>query len=281
LRRPESKVIVAKLSCLFTLDAFAGGFVMQTIIVYWFKEKYGMDPDFLGLMMMGANVLAGVSALAAGPMVNKFGAINTMVFTHLPSNILLLLVPLMPDETSAVVMLLARFCISQMDVPARQAYVAMVVEPDERSAAGGITNIVRTIGLTISPLLVGLMVRNPSSFWFSMPFITSGALKVLYDVTLYYLFKRSSSAPISDPLKGSADAPSAASASRADDTGNDPERELDQLLVNGTEEDFRAHAALASRTAQEMEDDQLEFEAQHQSLGSPLRAQQQAEDAEL
>ena len=192
LTRPESRAVVLKLSALFVLDAFAGGFVMQTIIVYWFHERFGMDTEWLGLMMSAANVLAGLSALAATPLVNRIGAINTMVFTHFPSNLFLLLVPFMPNRTLAVLVLLLRFTISQMDVPARQTYVATVVDADERSAAGGITNIVRSIGLAVSPLLAGYLLQDPSNtLLFSAPFVISGGLKCLYDILLYLSFTAS------------------------------------------------------------------------------------------
>ena len=151
-----------------------------------------MGTAWLGLMMSAANVLAGLSALAATPLVNSIGAINTMVFTHFPSNIFLLLVPFMPNRTLAVVVLLLRFTISQMDVPARQTYVATVVDADERSAAGGITNIVRSVGLAVSPLLAGYLLTDPgNTLLFSLPFIIAGGLKCLYDILLYISFTAS------------------------------------------------------------------------------------------
>ena len=171
LHRAESRQVVTKLSLLFIIDAFAGGFVMQTIIVYWFNQRWQMNTDSLGLMMRGANILAGVSALLASPLVNLIGAINTMVVTHFPSNILLLIVPFMPTQLTAVGTLLARFTISQMDVPARQSYVASVVEPDERSAAGGITNIVRSLGLAVSPITRRIHTRCARTviyLWFTV-----------------------------------------------------------------------------------------------------------------
>jgi len=162
---------------------------MQTIIVYWFHERFLMDTAWLGLMMSAANILAGLSALAATPLVNRIGAINTMVFTHFPSNIFLLLVPFMPNQTLAILILLLRFTISQMDVPARQTYVATVVDADERSAAGGITNIVRSVGLAVSPLLAGYLLQDPGNVWlFSAPFVISGGLKCVYDLLLYASF---------------------------------------------------------------------------------------------
>ena len=151
-----------------------------------------MDTAWLGVMMSAANVLAGLSALAATPLVNRIGAINTMVFTHFPSNLFLLLVPFMPNKTLAITVLLLRFTISQMDVPARQTYVATVVDADERSAAGGITNIVRSVGLAVSPLLAGYFLTDPGNVWlFSLPFILSGGLKCVYDVLLYASFTAS------------------------------------------------------------------------------------------
>jgi len=140
---------------MFALDAFAGAFVMQTWICYWFDEKWSLTPNYIGILISCANVVAGLSGIAASYFVNRFGAINTMVWSHLPSNVLLILVPFMPNGLAAAGMLVARFSISQMDVPARQAYVNMVVASDERSAANGITNIARSVGMFIGPLLVG------------------------------------------------------------------------------------------------------------------------------
>jgi len=189
LHRAESRRIVFKLSCLFILDAYAGGFAMQSIISYWFATEWSFSEHTLGLLLMGANVFSGISALAASPLVARFGAINTMVFSHLPSNILLLLVPFMPSATSAVVVLLLRFTISQMDVPARNTYIAHSVAPDERSAAGGITSIVRSVGLSLSPLLAGYLLSHPDNkLLFGLPFVVAGALKCVYDVLLYWAF---------------------------------------------------------------------------------------------
>jgi len=186
LRRPESKSIVFKLSCLFTLDAFAGGFVMQPYIVFWFATRYGLKANLLGTLLMAMNLLAGISALASGKMVKTFGAVKTMVYTHFPSNIFLMLVAFMPNCEWAVIMLLIRFSISQMDVPAREAYVNNSVESDEKAAANGITMLVRNIGVSLAPVLVGYLSENPKSWMFTLPFIISGILKCVYDVTLYF-----------------------------------------------------------------------------------------------
>ena len=191
LRSRASRSIVAKLSALFCVDAFAGGFVMQSVLVRWFADRWGLEASLLGTLLMGANVAAGISSVGAGWMVKRFGAVNTMVFTHLPSNVLLALVPLMPTAEAAVALLLLRFCLSQMDVPARQAYVASVVAPDERSAAAGITNVVRSLGVALSPVALAWFTGDdvrPDSATYSAPFWLAAALKSAYDLTLYAMF---------------------------------------------------------------------------------------------
>ncbi len=182
-----SQNIVMRLSALFALDAFAGGFVVQSIVAYWFTVRFGVDPGLLGAIFFGANVLAGISSLLAVRLAARFGLINTMVFTHIPSNILLMLVPLMPTLPLAIAVLLLRFSISQMDVPTRQSYTMAVVRPEERSAASGITGVARTIGAGISPVLVGPMLAIPGLI--AAPFFISGGLKIVYDLLLYRDFK--------------------------------------------------------------------------------------------
>jgi MFS family permease len=184
----RSKKIVFRLAALFSLDAFAGGFVIQSLIAYWFHVRFGVEPGFLGAVFFGANLLAGVSALSAAHIARRIGLINTMVFTHLPSNVLLILVPLMPNLQLAVAMLWLRYSISQMDVPTRQSYTMAVVDPDERSAASGVTNVARTIGASLSPSLTGLFLSNPALL--SLPFIIGGGLKIIYDLALYISFKK-------------------------------------------------------------------------------------------
>jgi predicted MFS family arabinose efflux permease len=142
----RSRGVVFRLSALFALDAFAGGLVVQSIVAFWFHTRFGVPPGVLGAIFFGANVLAGISALLAARIAGKIGLINTMVFTHIPSNVLLILVPFMPTLPLAIALLLLRFSISQMDVPTRQSYTMAVVDPDERSAAAGVTGIARTTG---------------------------------------------------------------------------------------------------------------------------------------
>ena len=187
LRRPESKQAVMALSALFALDAFAGGFVVQSLLAYWFYLRFGADAGLLGGIFFGANVLAGISALLAARLAARFGLINTMVFTHIPSNLLLCLVPLMPTLPLAIALMLLRFSISQMDVPTRQSYTLAVVAPDERSAAAGLTNIARSLGAALSPLLSALLLANP--LLINAPLFLAGGLKIAYDLLLYRRFR--------------------------------------------------------------------------------------------
>lgn len=179
----KSRGVVFRLSTLFALDAFAGGFVVQSIAAYWFHVRFGVSASTLGAIFFGANLLAGVSALEAVSLARRIGLIRTMVFTHIPSNVLLILVPLMPNLALAITVLLLRFSISQMDVPTRQSYTMAVVDPDERSAAAGITGVARTAGAALSPSLAGLLLAVPALI--SAPFLISGGLKIVYDLLLY------------------------------------------------------------------------------------------------
>lgn len=183
----HSRAVVFKLSSLFAMDAFAGGLLVQSLMVYWFHVRFGVESGLLGSIFFGANILAGVSALLAVRLANRFGLINTMVFTHIPSNILLILVPLMPTLPLAIAVLLLRFSISQMDVPTRQSYTMAVVSPDERSAASGVTSIARSVGAAASPALTGLLFSIPVLF--NAPFFLSGGLKIIYDLLLYREFR--------------------------------------------------------------------------------------------
>lgn len=183
----RSQKVVFRLAALFSLDAFAGGFVIQSLMAFWFNQKFGVEPAVLGAIFFGANILAGISALSAAWVADKIGLINTMVFTHLPSNVLLIMVPFMPSLGLAIALLLVRFSISQMDVPTRQSYTMAVVAPDERSAASGITGVARTIGASLSPVFTGVFLSNPA--FLGLPFVISGMLKIVYDLALYFNFR--------------------------------------------------------------------------------------------
>ena len=183
-----SRGVVARMAGLFALDAFGGGFVIQSFAAYWFHLRFGVDAAALGSIFFGANLFAAVSALAASRIAARFGLVRTMVFTHLPSNILLMLIPMMPNLPLAIAVLLLRFSISQMDVPTRQSYVMAIVRPEERSATAGLTGVARTTGAAIAPVFAGMLYARPE--WIDLPFFIAGALKIAYDLLLYRAFVR-------------------------------------------------------------------------------------------
>ena len=183
----QSGHVVLRLAGLFALDSFGGGFVVQSFAAYWFYLRFGIDPKMLGTLFFAANVFAGISALVASRLARRIGLLNTMVVTHLPSNILLMLIPLMPTLPLAALVLLLRFSISQMDVPTRQSYTMALVTPEERSAASGITGVARTTGAALSPLFAGLLFAHPSLI--NVPFYIAGALKIAYDLLLFRAFR--------------------------------------------------------------------------------------------
>jgi MFS family permease len=183
----RSRSVVLRLSALFSLDAFAGGFIPQSLMAYWFTVRFDVSPATLGAIFFAANLLAAVSSLSAARIAARIGLIETMVFTHLPSNVLLILVPLMPTLPLAVAVLLLRFSLSQMDVPTRQSYVMAVVEPDERSAAAGVTGIARTVGAAISPSISSVLLAGAATA--AIPFFLAGGLKIVYDLLVYRDFR--------------------------------------------------------------------------------------------
>lgn len=183
----QSRGHVIKLSLLFTLDATGGGFVVQSFVAYWFHQRFQADPDVLGRLFFTTNLLSGLSALAAVPLARRIGLLNTMVFTHLPSNLLLMLVPFMPSLGWAVAMLLARHLIAQMDVPTRQSYVNAIVPADERSAANSITTTVRQFGTAAGPVIAGPLLAVPGlAPWC---FVIGGGLKCVYDLLIWQSFR--------------------------------------------------------------------------------------------
>jgi len=181
----RSRGIVLRLCGLFALDSFGGGFVPQTFIAYLFTRKYGASPHTLALVFFAIGILQALSFQAAVRLAAKFGLLRTMVFTHLPSNVLLAAVAFAPNLPTAIVLLLARFLLSQADVPTRQAYVVAVVEPSERTAAAAYTSTARYVTRPVAPLLAGVALRGA----LGAPFVIAGALKSVYDVGLYVLFR--------------------------------------------------------------------------------------------
>jgi MFS family permease len=184
---PESRKIVAKLSVLFGADSFAGGFVIQSILSYWFFIKFDIDFAQISYIFAAAGVLTALSYLAASKIADRIGLVNTMVFTHIPSNVLLMLVPLAPTLPLAVGLLLARMSLSQMDVPTRQSYIVAIVKPEERVAAAGLTSITRNTAQAISPPITGYILQFLS---LSAPFFIAGSLKIAYDIALYLNFRK-------------------------------------------------------------------------------------------
>jgi MFS family permease len=185
-RVKKSRPMVAKLAGLFALDACAGGFIVQGLLAYWFHVRYGIDGALLGGIFFGTNFLAALSFLAAPALARRFGLLNTMVFTHLPSNVLLLIVPFMPTARAAILVLLLRHLLSQMDVPTRQSYTMAVVEPGERAAAAGILSVARNTGASIAPLFAGATLAAPA---LGLPFLLAGGLKIVYDIWIYLEFR--------------------------------------------------------------------------------------------
>jgi predicted MFS family arabinose efflux permease len=182
----RSRAIVIRLSLLFALDSFAGGFVVNGLVAYWLYVRYGLDSASLAGVFFGVNLLSALSFLAAAPLARRIGLLNTMVFTHLPSNVFLLLVPLMPSVTLAVLMLLARHLLSQLDVPTRQSYTMAVVDPGERAAAAGVTAVARNTASAVGPALAGLTLANVA---LGAPFLIAGALKIVYDLAILAAFR--------------------------------------------------------------------------------------------
>src|SRR5215210_4391975 len=182
---PKSKKIVTKLSGLFAIDSFAGGFAIQSIVSFWFFTKFDIDLSILSYIFSIGSVLTAFSYIIAAKIADKIGLINTMVFTHIPSNILLILLAFAPNLEIAIVFYMIRMALSQMDVPTRQSYIVGVVEENERTASAGITNLSRNIAQAISPSITGYIIGFLS---LSAPFIIGGLLKILYDIVLYINF---------------------------------------------------------------------------------------------
>jgi MFS family permease len=182
----RSRGIVYRLAGLFALDSLGGGFVVQAFIAYWFSRKFGTSAATLGFVFFGVGILQALSFQAAVRLAERFGLLRTMVFTHLPSNLLLAAVPLAPNQGTAIALLLARFALSQMDVPTRQAYVVGVVDPSERTAAAAYTNTARYATRPIGPLLAAPLTQIA----LGIPFVVGGAIKCVYDLGLYQMFRR-------------------------------------------------------------------------------------------
>jgi hypothetical protein len=182
----RSRRIVFELAGLQALDSLAGGFIVQSLLVYWFHLRFGVGAGMLGPLFFGTNLLSAVSFLVAARVAARVGLLNTMVFSHLPSNVLLCLVPLAPSFPLAAALLLARHLLSQMDVPTRQAYTMALVAPDERPAAAGFTTSARGLAQAVAPVITGVALQRAAS---GLPFFLAGGLKIAYDLALYFRFR--------------------------------------------------------------------------------------------
>jgi len=185
----RSRGIVLRLSGLFSVDALAGGLVTQSLLALYFHLRFDASLSLLGALFFGANLLSALSFLAAAPLARRFGLLNTMVFTHLPSNALLLLVAFMPTYPIAGGVLMLRQLLSQMDVPTRQAYTMALVEPEERTAAASVTSLARSVGSGVSPVISGALLAGPLVA-LGLPLIIGGGLKAAYDLALWGVFRR-------------------------------------------------------------------------------------------
>ena len=183
----RSRAMVLQLAGLQALDALAGGFVAQSLLVYWFDQRFGASPEVLGRLFFGTQVLSALSFLAAARLAERVGLLHTMVFTHVFSNLLLAAVAVMPTLRLAAVTLLCRHLFSQMDVPTRQSYTMALVAPDERAPAAGLTTAVRGLAQSVSPVLTGIALAHAA---FGLPFFLAGGLKIAYDLALFARFRR-------------------------------------------------------------------------------------------
>jgi len=183
----RSRGVVLQLAGLQGLDALAGGFIMQSLVAYWLHLRFSASPEALGALFFGTNLLSALSFLVATRVAERVGLLNTMVFTHLPSNVLLLAVPFMPSFASASLVLLARHLLSQMDVPTRQAYAMALVAPEERAAAAGFTVSVRALSQAVAPAFAGVTMATTAT---PLPFLFAGGLKIVYDLLLFFRFRK-------------------------------------------------------------------------------------------
>jgi MFS family permease len=183
----ESRRIVYTLAALFALDSLGGGFVVQSLVALWLFQRFGLSAATAGTIFFWTGVMSAGSYLVAVPLARRIGLVNTMVFTHLPSNVLLLLTPLMPNLPLAILLLLGRSALSQMDVPTRNSYVMAVVPPAERPAAASVTAVPRSLAQAAPPLLSGYLLGLSSFGW---PLVIAGSLKGIYDLLLLGLFAR-------------------------------------------------------------------------------------------
>lgn len=184
---PDTKKIIIRLSALFSMDAFGGGFVLQSLLSLWFYSRWGLHLSSLSILFFVSGIITALSLFLAARIAKKIGLLNTMVFTHIPSSIFLILIPFSPTAIGSVTFLFARQSLSQMDVPTRQSYMMAIVKPEERTAVAGLTNIPRSIAQASSPALSSFMIQIVQ---YSVPFVAGGTIKILYDVLIFFTFRK-------------------------------------------------------------------------------------------
>jgi predicted MFS family arabinose efflux permease len=182
----ESRRVVLKLAALFSIDSFGGGFVVQSLLVLWLYRRFHLDERTAAAVFFVAGTLSAFSQILSPRVAARIGLIRTMVYTHLPANIFLILAGLMPTAPLSIMFLLLRMAVSQMDVPARQAFVMAVVPPEERTAASSVTNVPRSLAAGLAPLIAGALLKKTTFGW---PLVIGGALKAIYDIVLLFQFR--------------------------------------------------------------------------------------------
>jgi len=183
---PETKRNVLRLSLLFSVDSFGGGLLTSSLVSYWFFVRFGLGVDVIGVIFSVSSLLAAASFMMAARVSERIGLINTMVYSHLPANLMTMTIPYMPTLAASTTVYLSRALLSQMDVPTRQSYVMAIVEPEERSRVAGLINLPRSLTLAISPSLAGFIMQFMG---LSLPFLIAGGLKAMYDLALYFTFR--------------------------------------------------------------------------------------------
>ncbi len=183
---PETKGNVLKLSLLFSLDSLGSGFIPSSLVSFWFFDRFGLDMDSIALIFAGSSLLAALSFMLAARISERIGLINTMVYSHLPSNLMTMSIPFMPSLAASSAVYMGRSLLSQMDVPTRQSYVMAIVKPEERSRVAGLINLPRSLTSAIGPTIAGFVMQFMGS---SLPFIFAGGVKAVYDLALYFHFR--------------------------------------------------------------------------------------------
>jgi predicted MFS family arabinose efflux permease len=182
----KSRSIVVRLTTLFALDSFGGGFVIDSLVILWLFLRFDLSQQTVGAVFFGTRMLAALSQLVSPRLARRFGPVETMVFTHIPANLFLVFAALMPTASLAVMFLIVRTAFSSMDVPVRQSYVMSVVPPEERAAAASVTSVPRSLASAVSPLIAGSLLGVSTFGW---PLVIGGVLKIIYDILLLVQFR--------------------------------------------------------------------------------------------